>query len=160
MLRIHQAIQSGNYPNATTLALELEVCPKSIHRDVEFMRDRLGLPLEYDGQRYGYFYTQEVSSFPTLQITEGELFALLVAEKALQQYRGTNFEKPLVSAFKKMAASLPDSISLNLADWEQTISFRTSAEPMLNLRVFDALAKAAAKRKQITLSYRKPGQPQ
>ena len=100
-------IQSGNYPNATTLALELEVCTKSIHRDVEFMRDRLGLPLEYDGQRYGYFYTQEVSSFPTLQITEGELFALLVAEKALQQYRGTNFEKPLVSAFKKMAASLP-----------------------------------------------------
>ena len=30
---------------------------------------------------------------------------MLVAEKALQQYRGTSFEKPLVSAFKKMAAA-------------------------------------------------------
>src|SRR5437773_3719335 len=160
MLRIHQAIQSGKYPNATTLAVELEVSTKSIHRDLEFMRDRLDLPLEYDGARFGYHYTQEVSAFPTLQITEGELFALLVAEKALQQYRGTHFEKPLLSAFKKMAASLPDPISLNLADWEQTISFRTSAEPMLNLRVFDALARATAKRKQVSLTYRKPGQAQ
>src|SRR5213594_3079558 len=140
MLRIHQAIHSGKYPNATTLAAELEVSTKSIHRDIEFMRDRLELPAEFDPSRNGYRYTEEVSGFPTLQVTEGELFALLVAEKALQQYRGTTFEKPLVSAFKKMAAALPDTISLHLADWEQTISFRTSAEPLLNLEVFDALA--------------------
>ncbi len=158
MLRIHQAIQSGDYPNATTLAGDLEVSTKSIHRDLEFMRDRLELPLEYDHTHNGYHYTEPVSSFPTLQITEGELFALLVAEKALQQYRGTNFEKPLVSAFKKMAASLPDTVSLNLADWEQTISFRTRAEPIVNLEIFDALAKATAQRRQLRLTYRKPGQ--
>ena len=157
MIRIHQAIQSGSYPNATTLGVDLEVCTKTINRDTDFMRDRLGLPLEYDAVRAGYHYTQPVSSFPTLQITEGELFALLVAEKALQQYRGTNFEKPLVSAFKKMASSLPDTVSLNLADWEQTISFRTSAEPILNLEIFDALAKATAQRRQLKLAYRKPG---
>jgi predicted DNA-binding transcriptional regulator YafY len=160
MLRIHQAIQSGQYPNATRLAGELEVSTKSIHRDLEFMRDRLELPLEYHPQRFGYHYTQEVSSFPTLQITEGELFALLVAEKALQQYRGTNFEKPLVSAFKKMAAALPDTVSLHLADWDQTISFRTRAEPILDLEIFDAIAKATARRQQLELTYRKPGRRQ
>src|SRR5712691_10308192 len=153
MLRIHRAIQDGKYPNATALAGELEVSTKSIYRDIDFMRDRLDLPIEFDLARNGFHYTQEVGSFPTLQITEGELFALLVAEKALQQYRGTTFEKPLRSAFKKMAAALPDAISLNLADWEQTISFRTSAEPILNLALFDALAKAAAQKKQITLAY-------
>ena len=157
MLRIHQAVQAGKYPNATALAGELEVSTKSIYRDIEFMRDRLELPIEFDVARNGFLYTQEVGSFPTLQITEGELFALLVAEKALQQYRGTNFEKPLLSAFKKMAAALPDTISLNLADWEQTISFRTSAEPILNLEIFDTLAQATAQRKQIELTYRKPG---
>lgn len=156
MLRIHQAIQSGRFPNTSTLAGELEVSTKSIQRDLEFMRERLELPLEYHPQRFGYYYTQEVSSFPTLQITEGELFALLVAEKALQQYRGTHFEKPLVSAFKKMAAALPDPVSLHLADWDQTISFRTRAEPILNLEVFDALAQATARRQQIELTYRKP----
>ena len=157
MLRIHQAIHSGKYPNATTLAGELEVSTKSIYRDIEFMRDRLELPVEFDGARNGFRYTEEVSNFPTLQITEGELFALLVAEKALQQYRGTAFERPLLSAFKKMAASLPDTVSLNLADWEQTISFRTSAEPILNVEIFDTLAKATARHRQLLLTYRKPG---
>jgi predicted DNA-binding transcriptional regulator YafY len=158
MLRIHQALQSGRHPNAINLAADLEVSTKSIHRDLEFMRDRLELPLAFDYAHNGYYYTEEVGNFPTLQITEGELFALLVAEKALQQYRGTAFERPLVSAFKKMAASLPDTVSLHIADWEQTISFRTRAEPILNLEIFDALAKAAASRAQLQLTYRKPGQ--
>jgi len=77
----------------------------------------------------------------------------------LQQYRGTSFEKPLLSAIKKMEQALPDTISLNLADIEQTISFRTRAEPILNLEIFDALAKAVAQRQQLELHYRKPGQP-
>src|SRR5580693_683829 len=159
MLRIHQALQAGGFPNASKLAREIEVSSKTIHRDLEFMRDRLDLPVEFDASRNGYFYDGEVSSFPTMQITEGEIFALVVAEKALQQYRGTSFEKPLLSAIKKMEQALPDTISLNLADIEQTISFRTRAEPILNLEIFDALARAVAQRQQLELHYRKPGQP-
>jgi len=129
MMRIHSAINSGRLPNATKLASEMEVSTKTIQRDVEFMRDRMGLPIDYDAQRYGYFYTEPVDGFPSLQITEGELVALVVAEKALQQYRGTPFEKRLLTAFKKLERSLPDTVSLNLAEWTQTISFRTTAEP-------------------------------
>ena len=157
MLRIHQALQAGRYPNASTLAREIEVAAKTIHRDIEFMRDRLNLPVEFEPARNGYHYTGEVSAFPTMQITEGELFALVVAEKALQQYRGTSFEKPLLSAIKKMERALPDTISLNLADIGQAISFRTSAEPILDLGIFDILARAVAERRQLELTYRKPG---
>ena len=159
MLRIHQTLQGGSYPNATTLAHEIEVSTKTIQRDLEFMRDRLNLPIQYDASRNGYHYTGEVNAFPTMQITEGEIFALVVAEKALQQYRGTSFEKPLLSAIKKMEQALPDTISLNLADIEQTISFRTRAEPILDLKTFDVLAKAVAQRQQLEIYYRKPGQP-
>lgn len=159
MMRIHQAILAGDFPNATRLAVDLEVSTKTIHRDIDFMRDRLELPIEYHDQKFGYHYTEEVRSFPTLQITEGELVALLVAEKALQQYRGTNFEKPLVSAFKKMAASLPETVSLHLSDWDQTISFRTRAEQVLDLNTFDALARAASRRERLVILYRKPGRP-
>jgi predicted DNA-binding transcriptional regulator YafY len=158
MVRIHQRLSSGTFPNASTLAREIEVARKTIHRDIEFMRDRLNLPIQFDSGRNGYYYTEEVSAFPTMQITEGELFALVIAEKALQQYRGTSFEKPLLSAIKKMEQSLPDTISLNLADIAQTVSFRTRAEQILDLKIFDALAKATARRQKIELAYRKPGQ--
>ena len=158
MLRIHQAIQSGKFPNATSLGEQLEVSTKSIHRDIEFMRDRLDLPVEYDAARYGYYYSEEVGAFPTFQVTEGEMVALLIAEKALQQHRGTTFEKPLVSAFQKIAEALPETISLNLSDWNDSISFRTSALPQMNLEVFDHLARAVSRKRQVTLQYRKPGQ--
>ena len=157
MLHIHRALQAGGYPNATRLARELEVSSKSVHRDLEFMRDRLDLPVEFDRHRNGFFYSEQVSAFPTFQITEGELLAMMVAEKALQQYRGTTFERPLISAFRKLTASLPETVSITLSDWEQTISFRTSAEPILNLEIFDRLARATAARRELELTYRKPG---
>ncbi len=157
MLRIHQSVQAGKFPNATTLAAEIEVVVKTIHRDIAFMRDRMGLPIAFDMKRNGYRYTAEVGSFPSLQLTEGELFALCVAEKALEQYRGTSFEKPLLSALRKMEQSLPDTISINLGELGEAISFRTSAEPILNLEIFDALAKATSQHKQLELDYRKAG---
>jgi proteasome accessory factor B len=157
MLRIHQRLGAGGYPNAATLARDIEVCTKTIHRDLEFMRDRLGLPLAFVPAHNGYHYTGPVENFPALQISEGELFALLVAEKALAVYRGTAFEARLTSAFRKISAGLPDSISLHLAEWEKTVSFHTSAEPLLNLEIFDRLAKAVAARHQLQLRYRKPG---
>jgi predicted DNA-binding transcriptional regulator YafY len=159
MLRIHRSIQTGGFPTASRLARDLEVSCKSIYRDLEFMRERLNLPLAWNARRCGYYYTEEVNAFPTMQMTEGELVALVVAEKALQQYRGTNLEKPLLSAIRKMEQSLPDTISLSLTGVEQSISFRTRAEPILDLKVFDALAKATAARRQLELGYRKPGQP-
>jgi predicted DNA-binding transcriptional regulator YafY len=157
ILQIHRAIQSGKFPNANTLGRELEVSAKSIHRDFIFMRDRLKLPLKYDDLKFGYYYTRTVRDFPTLLLTEGELFAMLVAEKAVQQYRGTAFEKPLFTAFKKVAAALPETVSLSLRDLDRTVSFRTSAEPVVNVKIFDTLAQATAQQEQLRMIYRKPG---
>ncbi|HYE31672.1 MAG TPA: YafY family protein [Methylomirabilota bacterium] len=160
LLRIHHLIQAGKFPNARKLAAELEVSPRCIERDIEFMRDRMNLPIAYDQYRYGYHYTEEVSAFPTVQISEGELFALIVAEKALQQYRGTSFEKPLVSAFEKLAASLPDTVSFTLDQMDQDISFRTRAETKVPLDIFEVITRATRKREQLELEYRKPGSAQ
>lgn len=158
MIKIHQAIASGKYPNATGLSTELEVSTKSIYRDIEFMRDRMGLPIEFDRIKNGYYYTESVENFPAIQITEGEYFALLVAEKALQQYRGTSFEKPLLSAFKKMASALPETISLNISDWEEAISFQLRQTPVMNLKIFEQIASAVASKNELEILYKKPGQ--
>ncbi len=156
-MKIHAELKSGGSPNATALSVELEVCRKTVLRDIAFMRDRMGLPIEFDALRNGFRYTEEVDGFPTLQISEGELFALMVAEKALQQYRGTPFEARLVTALRKLERALPDTVSLNLAEWEHTISFRTTSEPVVNVPVLETLADAIQNRRQLRLAYRKPG---
>ncbi|MCF7669745.1 MAG: WYL domain-containing protein [Verrucomicrobia bacterium] len=157
MLKIHQTIKSGGFPNATNISSELEVVRKTVYRDIEFMRDRLGLPLEYDPVKAGYYYTEEVSSFPALEISEGELFSLMIAEKALRQYRGTPFEKTLQRTFNKIAGMLSGPVSLHLQDWEDTVSFKTSAAPMVDEHILKTIAKSTEQRRQIEIVYRKPG---
>lgn len=160
MLRIHDALSEERYPNSNTLAAALEVNPKTILRDLEFMRDRMNLPIEWDAKNRGFHYTESVEAFPTMKITEGELIALLVAEKALHQYRGTPYEDRLVAALRKLEQALPETVSLNLADLNHTISFRTTAEPVVNLPIMETLFRAAQEREQLRLSYKKPGAKQ
>jgi predicted DNA-binding transcriptional regulator YafY len=57
MVRIMAEIQAGMYPNANTLAAKLEVSRKTIERDIEFLRSRLNVPIDYDPRRWGFFYT-------------------------------------------------------------------------------------------------------
>src|SRR5436305_14157755 len=104
MLKIHDELRRGTLINCTRLVKALEVSRKTIVRDIAFMRDRLDLPIEYDPLIQAYRYTQPVTSFPTVNVTEGELLALLVAQRALEQYRGTPFHRPLEIAFGKLAA--------------------------------------------------------
>jgi proteasome accessory factor B len=158
-MQIHQVIKNGSYPNVPKLAVKLGVVTKTVYRDLDFMRDRLGLPLKFDAARDGWYYSRPVEDFPAMSITEGELVALLVAEKALQQYRGTSFEKPLISALKKLQAAMPDTFTLNFGEWDRTISFRTSAEPNVNVPIMDVLARATAQHRQLEIAYRKPGTP-
>ena len=102
MLFIHKALQKGGYPNCSKLGRELEVSAKTVSRDIDFMRDRMLLPIEYEPSEHGFEYTRKVESFPTIDISEGELLALSIARKALDHYKGTPFEKPLTNAFNKL----------------------------------------------------------
>lgn len=156
MLKIHERMQRNSYPNCFTLAKSLEVSVKTIQRDLEFMRDQLNLPLEYERSKHGYFYTGEVAQFPTVQVTEGEVVALLVAQKALEQYRGTPFEHTLENAFSKMSSGLRDEISFNPTEVMAGFSFRSFGTSKADVKTFETLAKALRLMREVTLEYQKP----
>jgi predicted DNA-binding transcriptional regulator YafY len=160
MMRLHRIIAEEKYPNCRTLAEELEVSSKTIQRDLEFMRDRLGLPLEYDGARFGFHYTQAVTEFPAMEVSEGEVAALFIAEKALAQHRGTAFEKPLRAACRKIAESLRGKISVDLAELDAAISFRTAGAAEVAPEVFEAVSRATLRGVEIAFQYHKLGSAQ
>lgn len=100
--RIHSEIQKGGYPNCRILAEKLEMSGKTIQRDIDFMRDRLQLPIEYDALRKGFYYTSPVTRFPACELkvqmekpTRDELFVLRIAEKAARKFKGTKFQESL-----------------------------------------------------------------
>ncbi len=154
MLRIHQRLKGGQCPNCTQLAADLEVAGKTIQRDIDFMRDRLDLPIEFDRERNGFIYTAPVENFPTVQVTEGELVAMCVAEKALAQYRGTPFEKPLHAAFRKLTEGLKETVSFAWSDMDSSISFRSLGTTVADLELFETVSRAVLRSLELEFDYR------
>ena len=157
MLRIHEELRRGALINCTRLVRDLEVSRKTIVRDIAFMRDRLDLPIEYDARINAYRYTHPVNSFPAVQVTEGELMALLVARRAVEQYKGTPFHRQLEIAFDKLTGGLKDRISFSPADELNSVSFKNMGLGKANLTVFNALSAAVLKQQEVSFDYRKPG---
>lgn len=156
MLRIHEELQDGRLTNCTKLAELLEVSTKTVMRDIAFMRDQLGLPVEYDEKIYAYRYAYPVKSFPTVQISEGELLALLVAEKALKEYEGTPYHGQLAHAFEKLTSALRNTISF-APDRMNSVSFHHTGLGRTDLKVFDRLSHALRDSCEVEFDYVKPG---
>lgn len=157
MLHIHNWVQSEKSPNATTLSKDLEVSSKTIQRDIRFMRDQLGLPIDFDSAENGYYYTKDVDAFPMVHVSESELFALLVSQKALEAYQGTPYQEPLESALNKLSQGLKDKVFLSLDHLNTPVSFKAGGLSKANMDVFQKVSHALSHNEELSFEYKKIG---
>lgn len=57
MNQIYIWLQNQELPNCSRIAAEFEVDRRTALRDIEFMRDRMRLPVEFDAKRNGYHFS-------------------------------------------------------------------------------------------------------
>lgn len=126
ILAIDRRIRDGEYPNADTLAGELEVSRRVLFTDRKFLVERLGAPLAFDRARGGWHYTQKNWALPSAMVTQGELLAFFLAVEIARRNSGGAFEKPLLSAVEKIARALPAEVEV---EWESLRAHCTFAGP-------------------------------
>lgn len=155
--RIHQIdalLRAGKSPNATWLARKFETSRSTIARDIEFMRDSLNLPLEYDQARGGYWYTKEAPPLPHMQFTEGDLFGFCVMEQMLALFRGTELEPQLRSTFEKLAAGLTEQLSVSWEAVAEAVSFRATSTPVpVDPEVLDTVRRTVIAHEEVEFLY-------
>jgi predicted DNA-binding transcriptional regulator YafY len=157
MMWVHERIQTGKFPNCVGMAAEMGVSLRTVKRDVEFMMERLNLPIEYDARKYGFRYTRPVDKFPGLPVTEAEMFALLVAHKAIAQYHGTPFQKPLSMAFDKLMGQLDGKKRYSLDNLQEALSFRPFAPEDTDLHDFQIITRSLQERRSLEFNYKNLG---
>ncbi|WP_028484217.1 YafY family protein [Thioalkalivibrio sp. ALE17] len=86
IFHLHRLLQARQPPSLARLMEALEVSRATIKRDLEYMRDFMQAPIEYDAEANGYRYAQDVPAFelPGLWFNESELLALLTMEQLLE----------------------------------------------------------------------------
>ncbi len=91
LYKIDSLIRSRGCVSFANLRAELEVSPATLKRDLEFLRSRVGAPIEYDRSANGYrfgagagtAYAGARHELPGLWFDEAELYSLLMAHQLL-----------------------------------------------------------------------------
>jgi predicted DNA-binding transcriptional regulator YafY len=150
---IDRELRMGGWPNRSTLGRELEVSPRTTRRDMDFMRDQLHAPIEFDPVHNGYFYRDTSYRLPFFQLREGELLALYLADRISRQLRGTPFESDLKCVIDKLGTMLPETVSVRLDSTADLLAILPTAEWDYNPQAFGVVLSAVTRRRQVEMVY-------
>lgn len=155
---IDAALRRGETVNCATLHKVFGVGRKTAWRDFEDLKNQ-GRPIDHDPRRNTYYYTEPVEPLPDEVVTEGDLFSLMVARSALEQYRGTPYFGGLKRSYEKLARGLKEKVTFTAADYAARVSFKTMGTPKIDPNVFKLVSQGVTRCKRVTFDYRKPEDP-
>ena len=146
-------MKDGRFPNCSSFAEKWEVASKTVQRDIDFLRDQMGAPIEYDALKRGYHYTDPFFMLPSISMSEGELVALAIGTRALEQYKGTPIAAKLESVLEKLSEILPEEISLNPTELYSNFSFSTPPAIPVKPRIWETVVKGLLSKRKIEITY-------
>lgn len=154
LLDLDQRLRNNEYPNCTSFAERWEISTKTAQRDIDFLRDRMGAPIEYDALRRGYFYTEPTFMLPAVQMNEGELAALLMGSKMLEAFQGTPMADKLAAVFDKLSALLPDNITVRPDELFTRFSFTAPPAMPVSSNVWKKVVHGLETGRMMEIDYR------
>lgn len=158
VLFIHERLGNRHRATAASLARELETSERTIKRDLEFMRDRLGAPIEWAGGAHSYRYSRACDILPLLRLEADEALALMLAGRTFSAWRGSPLGRALTAALGKIAGVVGGAISLPATEVSDLV-FQPDEGPEADTetRFFAPALEAIRRRRELCIRYRKPG---
>ncbi len=150
-----------DYPSAADIVRGLsdenieEVTTRTIQRDIEKMRDR-GAPIEFDRHQKGFYYGDMSWQLPALDLTEGDLMALMVGDRALEGYRNSPWYEQLRSVYKRLATLLPDNVTVSSEDLVAHVSVISDPVTGIDKKVWSVVREGLYKQRTIAIHYQAP----
>ena len=154
MMNIFDSVKNGSFPNCRKLAEQFEVKPKTIQRDITYMRDQMGIELHYNQQLHGYELLGELEEFPLVDLQVEDLAALFLARSAMGGIQGTKLAESLKPAFERLSKQLEGKVSLRWNDLDEAFAIKKNAVIEADLTLFGKLAEAVLKQNEVSFKYR------
>lgn len=153
---INRRIASGSFPSVASLAEMLGVTARTVKRDLDMMRDTLNAPIIYERRKRGFRYKDPGWAMPLERMTEGDMLAFFIAENALRLTGHTPEALKLKQSLAKLAALLPEEVSVNLATLGENMSFQNPAFVPVSPQILQQLARSALICQTVEFDYYSP----
>jgi predicted DNA-binding transcriptional regulator YafY len=131
----------------------LEVSHATVKRDIEYMRDRLQAPIEWDVKRRGYHYTaQSQFSLPGLWLNAAEIQAFLLMEDLLAQLQPGLIRQHLAPLRTRLETMLVRG-GVKKSEVRSRVRILKMPARSVEPRHFQIVCSAALSRKRLQLTY-------
>jgi predicted DNA-binding transcriptional regulator YafY len=160
LYRIESLIKQRGQVTLEELIQELEVSRATIKRDLAFLRDRMGAPIEYDRFMGGYTLRQEGQDgrgdkheLPGLWFSERELYALLTAHRLLSEIDTDGVLSRHLQPLLARIHALLDTEGLQAADVLKRVKILSPAKRPVPSQWFERVSEALIKRRRLEMVY-------
>jgi len=135
---------------------ELEVSRATFKRDIEYMRDRLNAPIEWDRSQGGYRYannqTGKQQSLPGLWFNASEAYALLMMQALLLEMQ-PGLLGPHIAPLKARLRAVIESGQHTAGDVETRVKLLNVAARPVTDKNFEVVAAALLGRQRLQIRY-------
>ena len=155
--KIEMLIRNRGHVSFQTLLDELEVSPATLKRDLEYLRDQLSAPIEYDRFSNGYRLVAEGKGqkheLPGLWFNERELYSLLMAHQLLSELDSdgviSRHLQPLLDRIHQMLGTGEAEAKELL----KRVKIIGSAKRPVSSQFFELVGEALLKRRRLHMRY-------
>jgi predicted DNA-binding transcriptional regulator YafY len=113
--RIDEEIRSGRYPNSEELAAKMEVTPRTILRDIDYLRTMYDAPIEYDFNKRGFYYTEPNFFIKSIMLTKDEIETITIHNDFLKFADSDEHNIKLRKVIGKVLAVVPEEQTKDLS---------------------------------------------
>lgn len=165
IIRLHNLLSTARLPIArSTLQERLDCSEKTVRRDLDFLRDRLGAPVYYDETRYGWLYdTKQASLYelPGLWLNEQEIHALLTIQQLINNLDPELLHNEISPFAQRIRKLLERTTGLKAdEDISQYIQLLSTGKRKRQYKHFQGIASATLRKKRIHIHYYSRGKAQ
>ena len=155
--KIEMLIRNRGHVSFQALLDELEVSPATLKRDLDYLKDQLGAPIEYDrflnGYRFGEEHRGQKHELPGLWFSERELYSLLMAHQLLSELDSegviSRHLQPLLDRIHQMLGTGEADAKMLL----KRVKIIGSAKRPVSSQFFELIGEALLKRKRLHMRY-------
>lgn len=159
--KIEMLIRAQECVSFATLLEALEVSPATLKRDLQYLRERMDAPIEYDALDNGYRFSQDwrgqKHELPGVWFSEKELHALLTMNQLLSSLDENGLLTRHLQPMLDKLGGMLGSDEAESRELTRRVKLISTARRRVPSEHFETVGSALVKRQRLRLSYRKRG---
>jgi predicted DNA-binding transcriptional regulator YafY len=155
-LWFEKQIKDGKYPNTRDIAEKFEINRKTAQRDIEFLRDRMAVPLIYIPDKRGFAYEDNTYELPGFWLGEESLLSLLLAYRLVSAVPDKSLKTSLRTFLEQLLAKISSRKPISLKELSNKISVRNIEYSKTSETIYHALFEALLAEQPLRIEYHSP----